>query len=94
MIGYTHAHAHALSKKKSAPEILVPCVVAPLEHPLKPSCAKLPNSINIPSLWSVKKTLLIKAHVCRGYYRLALLKSATQENLPTFVADFTEADTQ
>jgi hypothetical protein len=26
-----------------------------------------------------KKKLLIKAHACRGYYRLALLKSAMQE---------------
>ncbi|KAK2448859.1 fasciclin arabinogalactan protein [Trifolium repens] len=55
------------------------------------SFGQLLNSVSIPSLWFDKKTLLIKAHASRGYYRLALLKSAMQENLPTFATDSTAA---
>ncbi|MCH80999.1 fasciclin-like arabinogalactan protein 8 [Trifolium medium] len=36
--------------------------------------------------------LLIKAHVCSGYYRLALLQSAVLQNLPTFATDATGAE--
>ncbi|WJX28007.1 hypothetical protein P8452_16775 [Trifolium repens] len=56
------------------------------------SFLQLPNSVSIPSLWFDKKTLLIKAHVCRGYYRVALLKSAMQQNLLTFATDSTAAE--
>ncbi|GAU50500.1 hypothetical protein TSUD_409750 [Trifolium subterraneum] len=44
----------------------------------------LPHFVDIQSFGPVKKTLLIKAHVCKGYFRLALLQSTMQQNFPTF----------
>ncbi|CAJ2637635.1 unnamed protein product [Trifolium pratense] len=56
------------------------------------SFTRLPPSVEIQSLSSGKKILLIKAHVCSGYYRLAVLQSAVLQNLPTFATDATGAE--